>query len=272
MTSISIVGYGFVGSAVKAVFPTKNVFLADPKLGTSIEDIPFDTDFIFICLPTPEKDDGSANIDLVVSSVNYLLESTSSQIIIKSTVPPSILKNFSNLALNRLCFNPEFLTERNAVNDMINADNIVLGGFGRACKLVRKLYKEHSICTARKFTIVSAEEACWIKYITNTMLAAKVALLNEYYQEFDNKEAWISVVKVLQMDERLGTSHWQVPGTDGKLGFGGACFPKDLNSILPEAKNLSILKKVAESNNKLRAQYSLDDRETQQNINFKKGN
>lgn len=267
---IAIVGYGFVGKAVHAAFPTTTV-LVDPILGTSLEDIPESIEYIFVCVPTPSNEDGSIDDSVVVNTVNHCLLHTSATVIVKSSIIPAVVDKFLDFLAHRVCINPEFLTERRAIEDMINADSVLIGGNNAEVReAVWDLYLQHSRCTASHVNFVTLKEACWIKYITNTMLAAKVALLNEYYAEIANPSSWNHIIKTLSLDKRLGNSHWLVPGPDNKFGFGGACFPKDLNAFLHNSENFDILETVRRSNNRIREQYELDSREKAQNISFGK--
>ena len=265
---IAIVGVGFVGTAVARAFENNTLLLVDPKLNTDISaTASFEPNVSFICTPTPSNDDGSINYDITLKAVQFLLLKTYCIIVVKSTVPPSFAALFSKS--DRVVFNPEFLTERNAVQDMVWADSIILGGTKYATSLVEEYYRKFSICSADKYTHLSCEEACWVKYATNTMLAVKVAYLNQLYDLFEDKQSWSHTINTMKMDSRLGSSHWLVPGLDGKRGFGGACLPKDSNALLHEAPSLSILNTVIESNNHYRRLYEQDAREIQQNIKFK---
>lgn len=265
---IAIVGVGFVGNAVARAFENNDLLLVDPKLNTPIERVvDFEPELSFVCTPTPSNDDGSINDSITLEAIYYLLMNTYTTVVVKSTVPPSFAELFAKN--DRVVFNPEFLTERNAVQEMIWADSIILGGIDHVCKRVAECYTKHSLCSAEHFVYVSGSEACWIKYITNTMLAVKVAYLNELCSQFTNKQSWSRVVNALRRDDRLGSSHWLVPGIDGKRGFGGACLPKDSNALLHEAPSLSILKTVVESNNNYRSLYNPETREIEQNIKFK---
>ena len=264
---IAIIGVGFVGNAVSRAFDNNTLLLVDPKLNTKIESIvDFEPNITFICTPTPSNDDGSANTEITMEAIQYTLQNTYSLVVVKSTVPPSFAEEFEYT--DRVVFNPEFLTERNAVSDMIWSDTIILGGSEISTALIEQYYRKNSICSTTEYILVSAEEACWIKYITNTMVAMKVAYLNELNSLFTDKQSWSHVVNALRRDSRLGNSHWLVPGLDGKRGFGGACLPKDSKALLHEAPSLSILKTVIESNNYFRSLYKPESRELEQNIKF----
>jgi len=80
-----------------------------------------------------------------------------------------------------------------------------------------------------------------VKYMTNTFLATKVSFANEMYMICDKLDIdYDKVVEYSTYDERLGKSHWAVPGPDGKFGFGGSCFPKDINALLEVANKFKI--------------------------------
>jgi UDPglucose 6-dehydrogenase len=87
-----------------------------------------------------------------------------------------------------------------------------------------------------------------VKYFTNTFLATKVSFANEMKMLCDGLNIdYDKVVEYSTYDERLGKSHWAVPGPDGKLGFGGSCFPKDLNALIKTAEELDIFTNVLNS-------------------------
>ena len=130
------------------------------------------------------------------------------------------------------------MTEANFLEDFKNQDRIILGS-NNASDVVSKLYKD----SFQGVEIIECEfeEAEMVKYFTNSFLATKVAFANEFYQlckemniNYDN------VSKISMIDNRLGKSHFSVPGPDGKLGFGGSCFPKDINGIINIFKKYNI--------------------------------
>ena len=138
-----------------------------------------------------------------------------------------------------IVFNPEFLTEINFIEDFKKQNRIILGGPRPATTIMKMIYskafpKAHIIKTGSK----TAE---MVKYFTNTFLATKVSFANEMKEICDGlKIDYDKVVEYAIHDERLGKSHLAVPGPDGKLGFGGSCFPKDLNALIHLAGELEL--------------------------------
>ena len=118
--------------------------------------------------------------------------------------------------------------------------------------------------------------ASLVKYTINTFLASKVIFFNEMHEVFNklkSNDSWELFIKTLSLDKRIGKSHMDVPGHDGKKGFGGACFPKDTSALLKYAQDigvdLDVLKIAINKNNKIRSQYTeLGAREKEQNVSF----
>jgi len=275
---VGIVGYGFVGKATAKGF-SKNteLFLVDPLLGTNLSDLKdFSPEFIFICLPTPMKKDGSQDFTLVKEVFMDLLSNkVSSTIILKSTVIPSNIKIVDNL-IEDYIYNPEFLREKHAEEDFINSSMIILGGSKNNQEKVKNLYENHSICKTKNYVLTDKITASLIKYSINSFLASKVIFFNELRDLFNSsgaEEDWDTFTNVLAMDKRIGNSHMDVPGHDGRLGFGGACFTKDTAALIKYSqsleKELTLLKKAIEINNNIRSKYDqIDQREKDQNVNY----
>jgi UDPglucose 6-dehydrogenase len=154
-----------------------------------------------------------------------------------------------------IIFNPEFLTEANAVEDYKNQNRIIVGGERPGSTKVKQIFAK----AFPKVPIIktSSTIAEMIKYVTNTFLATKVSFANEMYQicqglniDFDK------VIEYARYDDRLGNSHWSVPGPDGDFGYGGHCFPKDIAALRYVAENLSIdttvLNAAIQKNNQVR--------------------
>jgi UDPglucose 6-dehydrogenase len=122
--------------------------------------------------------------------------------------------------------------------------------------------------------MVSPVEASLFKYAVNTYLATKVTFFNQLKQICDDYGANFNMLaRALPIDHRIGHSHMKIPGPDGKAGFGGSCFPKDLNAFIKFAEketsvDPTIWKEVRKVNNEIRSQYELSDREIAQNVNY----
>ncbi len=144
----------------------------------------------------------------------------------------------------RVVFNPEFLTEANALDDMRNQNRIVLGGPRPWINAVKQVFQ----AAFPKVPIIktSSTTAEMVKYLTNNFLTVKVAFANEMAQVCEALDKsglnvdYDKVVEYAKYDRRLGDSHWSVPGPDGRRGFGGHCFPKDVNAMIKVADDLGI--------------------------------
>ena len=173
-------------------------------------------------------------------------------------------------------YNPEFLREKHAEEDFINSSMIILGGSKNNQEKVKNLYENHSICKTKNYVLTDKITASLIKYSINSFLASKVIFFNELRELFNSsgtEEDWDFFINVLGMDKRIGNSHMNVPGHDGRLGFGGACFTKDTAALIKYSqsleKELTLLKKAIEINNNIRSKYDqIDQREKDQNVNY----
>jgi UDPglucose 6-dehydrogenase len=210
------------------------------------------TGIYFVCVPTPMFEDGSADLSIVESVLNELanadgLPSQHRIAVVKSTVPPGSTERWNkSFALTplRVVFNPEFLTEANALDDMREQNRIVLGGPRPHINRVKQVFQT----AFPKVPLIktSSTTAEMVKYVTNCFLATKVAFANEMSQvceALDHQGLDIDYDKVVEYakrDERLGQSHWAVPGPDGMRGFSGSCFPKDMNSLMFISRQLGI--------------------------------
>lgn len=278
---IAIVGMGFVGKSLSNGFKKSvEVLGIDPILNTSIKDLTiFKPDTIFICLPTPMKKDSSQDISIIKLALQEIHElNLNSLIVLKSTVLPNYVTEIQKLA-SRFVYNPEFLRERHANEDFINSELIVFGGDRKDTDELAEIYKLHTECKCKDYIHTDAIAASFIKYTINSFLSLKVIFFNELKDLFDTSgtnETWKNFTSALSVDKRIGNSHMQVPGPDGRLGFGGACFPKDssafLNYSIDAGNKINLLNTAINLNNIIRSQYNdLTQREIEQNINFFKG-
>ncbi len=212
----------------------------------------------FVCLPTPMYEDGSADLSIVEGVLNELASVDGKRVaVVKSTVPPGTTERWNELFKTtglRVVFNPEFLTEANALDDMRNQDRIILGGPRPWINDVKLVFGT----AFPKVPIIktSSTTAEMVKYTINCFLSVKVAFANEVAQVCEGLDAkglnidYDKVVEYAKLDKRLGGSHWAVPGPvpthDGRYvrGFGGHCFPKDLNALVAIAEELKVDMKV----------------------------
>jgi len=272
---IGVIGNGFVGGAVKFGFSPQvgcdaevRVYDKNPDKSThSLEETVNESDFIFLSVPTPANKDGSINIDIITSAledINKVHGGKENAILIRSTVIPgttwALQTKYPNL---NILFNPEFLTERSANFDFINQSRFIIGNNGQMGNLMQsesfvKLIKDRfGDCVAVMET--SYETAELIKYMNNCFFATKVSFMNEMYQIAEKIDAnWDDAVSGFVSDGRIGHSHLGVPGHDGKFGFGGSCFPKDIQAMIDFAEmfglNPTVLKGAWEKNLEVRSE------------------
>ena len=255
---IGIVGQGYVGTAVKEVFSKHykiETYDLDESLRTcnDLLELINKSDVIFVCVPTPMRKDGSCDTSIVegvVEGVNdavMTLQKSNIIVAIKSTIPPGTTNRLNKKCENiSVIFNPEFLTEANFIEDFKNQNRIIIGGPRPATTTLRQIYSlVFPDTTIVKTGSITAE---MVKYFTNTFLATKVSFANEMKIVCDELNIdYDKVVEYATYDERLGKSHWAVPGPDGKNGFGGSCFPKDINALVHLCKEMDIPINVIES-------------------------
>ena len=276
---IGIIGFGFVGKALRNGLKENVASIEiDPKLNTNIEDLKnHKPELVFICVPSPMNDDGSQNISIVNDVINEINQfDTNLLIVLKSTVLPKYVKEISKKSKN-LVINPEFLREKSANEDFINSEIIIFGGLDDNCKKLSYFYKNHTNCKCKEYTITDGVSASLIKYTINSFLALKVTFFNEIKFVFDSlnsKDDWLNFISALSRDKRIGDSHMNVPGPDGRYGYGGPCLPKDVSALIEYSKEigkeLSLLNKANSINNNIRAEYNeLSAREKEQNIKYK---
>jgi len=252
MDKVSIIGYGPVGQAQHLVFDTIDVTVHDPALG---HNRPWhNSDYVFLCVPTPEGNNGQCDTSILES---YLNESVDCTWIVRSTCPPAFLRHWSNKV--KLVYMPEFLTERTWRQDALNPVALILGGSDSLTKLVYDLFMKYSVFRDPRynFTFTTVEYASLLKYTANTWFATKVTVLNYVYDYCQAQGLDYQVLEsLLSQDPRIGPTHLQVPGPDGLRGFGGKCFPKDLRSMIDFFARAGIdhklLKQVEQDNLKFR--------------------
>lgn len=251
--NIGIIGKGFVGSAVANGFSSNTGFDANIRIydkdksrsSHSLAEVVNNSEFVFISVPTP-TDFNSGKIDISIvekcfEDIAKVQKNSEPIFLLRSTIVPGTTDEIKNLHPNmRIVFNPEFLTQRSANLDFINQSRFIFGGASSDTKPVIELYKQRFGQTIRIID-TDYKSAELIKYMCNTFFATKVGFLNEIYQIAKKLDLdWELILEGFVSDGRIGHSHIQVPGPDGKFGFGGACFPKDVNALINYADTIGI--------------------------------
>tara|TARA_R100001369_G_scaffold17444_1_gene32786 strand:+ start:2371 stop:3213 length:843 start_codon:yes stop_codon:yes gene_type:complete len=247
MEKIGIIGNGFVGNSVAFGFsPTHEVKIhdKDPKKNLNTLKEVLECDYVFVCVPTPMNPDGSINLDIVHKALQeiefYIKWNKDNILILKSTMIPGTVEalQYKYPTLN-IVFNPEFLTERTAKLDFLTQARIILGGDKRHTTKVKQLFEERFMHSYVIETDTTTAEM--VKYMNNVFFASKVSIMNEFKQVCDSVGAdWGVALKGFTADGRIGDSHLNVPGPDGKMGFGGSCFPKDINAFISLAESYDV--------------------------------
>jgi|TARA_R110000787_G_scaffold285851_1_gene402513 UDPglucose 6-dehydrogenase len=246
---IGIVGQGFVGTAVneglKQHFQIETFDIAKDSTCKSIDELAIKSDVIFVCLPTPMKENGKCYLGIleeVLSDLDYI--NRCKTIVVKSTIPPGSTEKFNKIYKNiNIVFNPEFLTEANSVEDFKNQNRIIIGGPRPATTKVKRIFDK----AFPKVPIIKtgSTTAEMVKYFLNSFLATKVSFANEMYQICEGLNIdYDKVTEYAKYDERLGKSHLNVPGPDGDFGYGGHCFPKDVRALIQVAQELDIIPRM----------------------------
>ncbi len=254
---LGIIGNGFVGNAIAHAFvPYLEVKIFDKnpeKSFNTIDEVVNDSDVVFVSVPTPMRKDGTIDLS-IVESVFEAVEKVKKQesktiFVLKSTVVPGTTRKLkSRFPTLQIVFNPEFLTERHARFDFLNQSRIILGfetdiddhNRNLSVNKIKKLYNLRF--SGNNFITTNYETAEMIKYFNNLFFAVKVSFMNEMKLVSDKLGTvnWDKAVSGFVSDGRVGDSHLQVPGPDGKRGFGGSCFPKDINAFMTFADSIGL--------------------------------
>jgi|TARA_B110000977_G_scaffold106217_1_gene138489 UDPglucose 6-dehydrogenase len=246
---LTLIGYGFVGKAVYNVLKDyHNVKIVDPQYNENVIDD--DSEGYIICVPTPTTPTGACNMTIVETVVKACPQDK--PILIKSTISLEGWRKDLAPMNKQITFSPEFLTAANANEDFEKQNKMLFGGGNSE-------FWNDVFILCKMFTPVYAtvEELIMTKYLRNSFLATKVAFFNEVSDLCKIANiSYNSVKDLVGMDERITPSHMQVPGPDGELGFGGACFPKDTEALLYSAHvvgvSMPILHAAVKSNNNKR--------------------
>lgn len=252
---VGIVGLGYVGGAIKAAYEVNNkvneIYTFDinpdrnPSCG-SLDELVSNASLIYVALPTPMNKEGHCDISIVESVVNEICKTKDFKIIIvKSTVPPGTTQRLQNkYTEHNILFCPEFLTEANYINDYLHQDLMVVGISDRVAQTTVDAILEEQVSVIKSVNhcvVVDSTAAEFYKYTANVFLATKVSFANE--MDSIGKQygiEWDAIKQMLILDKRMGKTHWNVPGPDGRAGFGGTCFPKDISAMISEARRMNV--------------------------------
>ena len=254
---VGIMGNGFVGESMAFAFsPTAEVriFDIDPLRATHTLEEVYECDFVFVCVPTPMKMSGEQDLSYI-EGVFEKAEAGPIYIIKSTVLPGTTEKLIAKYPALEIMFSPEFLTERTAKLDMLTQARIILGGDESITHRVEPLFTERFM--NRHIIHMDSKTAEFIKYMNNTFFATKVAIMNEFYRLAKHAGVnWEDALYGFAADSRIGDSHLHVPGPDGKLGFGGTCFPKDINALInmanAEGVNMNVLEAAWKTNLEVR--------------------
>ena len=239
---ILIAGYGFVGRAHYEVLKFKHdVVINDPALGynNSYDDV----DAVIVCVSTPPRLDGSCHMDNVYEVIEAAPDVP---VLIKSTISVEgwdmLVNAFPNRMLN---FSPEFLRAASAIEDLQNMNLMLIGGTNTC--FWKDVFEVN-------IEIAEPRELILAKYARNSFLALKVAYFNQLYDLCDALDVeYSAVAHYTTMDERIGDSHSFITN---ERGFGGHCFPKDINALIRTARRdnveLSLLQEAVDYNKRIR--------------------
>jgi UDPglucose 6-dehydrogenase len=262
MEQIGIIGVGYVGGAIKNAMDSgwpDQLVLVDPAKGyaNTIADLK-DCSGIFICVPSPQNEDGSCDTSILESVLKQLKAINYTGVIISKCTAPPIVYERLNEAFPNLIHAPEFLTAASADKDYVNGKFAIIGGSVLAYQReAERIVRIGQTGLGDNVMYCSIGEASLAKYTINSFMSTKVIFMNELYQLASAMNLnYDKIANMVKMDHRIGNSHMQVPGPDGQFGFGGACFPKDTNALLKIAEQqdvaLNVLDAAVKKNTLLR--------------------
>lgn len=251
-TKIGIIGLGFVGSAIREAYDRgliETVLIdSDPRKNCAgtYNDLK-DAEAVFVCVPSPRGPDGRCDTSILegvlknIKAVGY-----DNVIISKVTAIPTEYERLQEDYPN-LVHIPEFLTAANASIEYLTETDAIIGGKIVAYQREAQRILSLGQMDLKNVAFCSIGEAALAKYIINTFLATKVVFMNEMYQLAQScGYDWRKMRMLIDIDERIGKSHTRVPGPDGTFGFGGMCFPKDVEALLSFANDKNVAMNILE--------------------------
>ena len=243
MIKVGLIGYGVIGSVLAKWLLNNNpdckLFISDPQKGHN--DNISDCDIYFVSIHIENNSDGAQDLQ----NLKNILENLPSDkpIFIRSTIAPGTTDALRNDFSKNIYYMPEFLTERTAYEDFCKQSIIFCG----ETALLKQIFK------GKKYEEMTSLEAEIAKYAHNVFGALKVTFFNGIYEIAKDKDCDYEKIKNgFLLSGYINDTHTHVPGPDGQLGYGGKCFPKDVNAFLNVTKGkykIEKLIKVTEENN-----------------------
>ena len=243
--NIGMMGMGIIGKTTAQVMEKKHkIYPYDKYKGPynsqeHLTELVKNSEVIFVSVPTPMKISGEIDYNYIYDALNLLNHSFEENkkdkkkvlIVIRSTAVSGTTDKFAREYDFKFAFNPEFLTERRALEDMNHTKHVVIGVEDEESqKKLLDVYKP--LFPDARYIIVDRKTAEMIKYATNAMLASQVSVANELYQICSSLGIDYNVVKEAMLFHENMATNINVPGPDGDLGFGGKCLPKDINALI----------------------------------------
>ena len=221
MITVGIIGCGFVGGALKAWLDENNAdvktVVSDPPKG--MNDDVSGADVFFVQIHVPTEDDGTQDLTTLREIISALPDRP---VFVRTTILPGTSERLSRETGHRVYFMPEFLTQRTHLEDFRRQPMVFTG----EVDLLSRIFK------GKRFVRMSSLEAEITKYAHNVFGAYKVTYFNAVRDYCERQGAdWANVHSGMLLSGYINETHTQVPGPDGKRGYGGKCFPKDVNAF-----------------------------------------
>lgn len=250
-----VAGYGFVGKAVTNALKHKHdIIIQDPQYTDYKLMDHLDADGIIICVPTPTTEYGICDVRIIADILDTV--PIYMPVLIKSTVTPAVVQGFKDVYPDHsICYSPEFLRARSADKDFLNQKSVIIGGEDPDC-FWQDVF-QNTLPNCKIVFNCTEEEACLVKYATNSFLALKTSFFNQIYDVCEKTGMDFDAVRqLIAQDTRIGSDHTMVPGPDGDRGWGGHCFPKDTHAFIKwadtEGVDVSLVESAVEYNKKVR--------------------
>ena len=235
MINVGIIGCGFVGGALKAWLDANNrdchLCISDPPKGYNDDLSRIDIAFVQIHVPTEE--DGTQDLTLMKKLIRALPDVP---VFVRTTILPGTSDLLTRETGRRVRFMPEFLSERTYLEDFCKQPMVFTGEIELLCRIFK----------GKTFTTMTPLEAEITKYCHNVFGAYKVTYFNAVYDYCQRMGAdWTRVHAGMLLSGYINDTHTLVPGPDGRFGYGGKCFPKDVNAFAKLTQGLPIGKLLA---------------------------